>query len=75
MNRVAYRGERFLLMRDRRPVAELGPVPVGRFLRELPVLLESLPRLSAEEAESFADDLSAARSELADVPPADRWAS
>jgi antitoxin (DNA-binding transcriptional repressor) of toxin-antitoxin stability system len=27
INRVVYRGERFVLMRGNRPVAELGPLP------------------------------------------------
>ena len=47
INRVAYRGECFVLMRGNKPIAELRPLPVGRRLAELPALLVSLPHLSA----------------------------
>ncbi|MBI4500914.1 MAG: hypothetical protein HY700_07110 [Gemmatimonadetes bacterium] len=75
LNRVAFRGERFVLMRGREAVAELGPVPVGKRLAELPDLLASLPHLPAEEARRFAEDLAAARSELIQVPLHDPWRS
>lgn len=64
INRVAYRGESFVLLRGKKPMAELRPLPAGKRLSELPALLESLPRLSPSEAESFADDLEAAREGL-----------
>ena len=32
VNRVAYRGERFILVKGRKPVAELRPLPAGRLL-------------------------------------------
>jgi antitoxin (DNA-binding transcriptional repressor) of toxin-antitoxin stability system len=75
INRVAYRGERFVLIRGGKPVAELSPVPSGTRLRDLPALLESLPRLDPDEADAFAADLAEARAELNDVPPEDPWAS
>ena len=75
VNRVAYGGERFILMRGKKPVAELSPVPVGRSLRELPDFLASLPHLSAEEASSFDADLAAMRDELARSPVRDPWES
>ena len=53
INRVVYRGERFLLVRGRQPVAELAPVPAGRRLGDLPGILAALPRLGPEEAERF----------------------
>lgn len=65
INRVVYRGERFVLMRGNKPVAELGLLPAGKRLAELPGLLGSLPKLSEAEAETFADDLAEARSMLA----------
>ena len=43
INRVAYRGERFILVRGGKPVAELSPVPSGTRLGDLPSLLASLP--------------------------------
>lgn len=41
-----------------------GALPEGRRLEDLPDLLASLPRLTEAEADSFADDLAAARREL-----------
>jgi antitoxin (DNA-binding transcriptional repressor) of toxin-antitoxin stability system len=75
INRVAYRGERFVLMRGKRPVAELRPVPSGKRLGELPELLASLPHLSGEDVEGLAADLEQAREELARSPVRDPWAS
>jgi antitoxin (DNA-binding transcriptional repressor) of toxin-antitoxin stability system len=75
IDRVAFHGERFVLMRGRRPVAELRPVPAGMRLGELPELLASLPRLAPEEAGALADDLATARDELGSGPEHDPWAS
>jgi antitoxin (DNA-binding transcriptional repressor) of toxin-antitoxin stability system len=75
INRVVYRGERFVLMRGNKPVAELGPVPAGKRLAELPALLGSLPKLSEAEADAFADDLAEARSMLSATDVRDPWAS
>ena len=65
INRVAYRGECFVLMRGNKPIAELRPLPTGKRLAELPTLLVSLPHLSETEAAQFAADLTAAREALA----------
>jgi antitoxin (DNA-binding transcriptional repressor) of toxin-antitoxin stability system len=73
VNRVAYRRESFTLVRGRKPLAELRPLPTGARLSELPGLLASLPRLSATEAGAFAEDLEASRSELGEVR--DAWQS
>jgi antitoxin (DNA-binding transcriptional repressor) of toxin-antitoxin stability system len=75
INRVAFRGEQFTLMRGNKPVAELRPVPSGRRLGELPELLASLPRLSPDDAAALAEDIEAARSELSEQPLSDPWAS
>jgi antitoxin (DNA-binding transcriptional repressor) of toxin-antitoxin stability system len=75
INRVAYRRERFVLIRGGKPVAELGPVPTGTRLGELEGLLASLPRLGEEEAEALAEDMAASRVELDMRPPEDRWES
>ena len=75
INRVVYRGERFVLVRGNKPVAELGPLPVGKRLGELPELLGSLPRLSEAEAADFADDLLSARVGLSAASVRDPWAS
>ncbi len=75
INRVAYRGESFTLVRGNKPVAELSPVVSGRRLGDLPYLLDSLPPLSDADAGGFADDVAEARSELSGAPLRDPWAS
>lgn len=75
IDRVTFRGERFLLTRRGRPVAELSPAPKAVTVSDLPALLESLPRLGATEAESLREDLEALRTEWADTEPHDPWAS
>jgi len=73
VNRVAYRGETFVLVRGGREVAELRPVVTGLRLAELPDLVAGLPHLSESEASAFAADLDAARNELAALPDRDPW--
>lgn len=75
INRVAYRGEHFVLIRGGKPVAELSPVPAGTRLGDLPSLFESLPRLSDEEARAFGKDLDRMRTELGPAGAGDPWAS
>ncbi len=75
INRVAYRRESYILLRGKRPVAELRPVPQGRTLGELPDLMASLPKLLPEDAEEFARDLLTIRTELAKEKPRDPWDS
>lgn len=57
-------GERFVLMDNKEPVAELRPVETSGRLGELPDLLASLPRLLPEDLAAFESDLEAARSDL-----------
>jgi hypothetical protein len=73
VNRVAYRRESFTLLRGKKPLAELRPLPAGARLAELPSQIASLPRLTAAEAGDFADDLAAAQGDLGDVR--DAWQS
>jgi antitoxin (DNA-binding transcriptional repressor) of toxin-antitoxin stability system len=73
VNRVAFRRESFILLRGRRPVAELRPLPMGKRLAELPGLLAAVPRL--DDAGEFAADLDAARGELALRQVVDPWQS
>jgi hypothetical protein len=67
INRVAYQGERLVLVRGQREVAEVGPRPAERSLRELPGLLARLPRLGEEDATLFDADLAKGRVELGDL--------
>lgn len=73
INRVAYRRESFTLLRGKKALAELRPLPTGTRLSELPGLLASLPRLTEAEADDLAADLDAARDELGAVR--DAWQS
>ncbi len=73
INRVAYRRESFTLLRGKKALAELRPLPTGTRLSELPGLLASLPRLTEAEADELAADLDAARDELGAVR--DAWQS
>lgn len=75
VNRVAYRRERFILLRGRKPVAELRPVPAGRTLGELEDVLRSLPALTDAEAADFAADIEQARALLPQPEAGDLWPS
>ena len=75
INRVAYCGESFVLVRGNKLVAELRPLPMGKRLAELPALLTSLPRLTPDDATQFDDDVRTAREELARVEVRDPWRS
>jgi antitoxin (DNA-binding transcriptional repressor) of toxin-antitoxin stability system len=75
LNRVAYRRESFTLVRGKKPLAELRPLPAGKRLSELPAMFASLPHLSVGEAADFADDLAAAQGELAQTGVRDAWQS
>lgn len=75
INRVAYRRERFILLKGRKPVAELRPLPSGRLLSELEELLRSLPVLSDAEAADFAADIEEAATRLPREELTDPWQS
>ncbi|MFA7172733.1 MAG: type II toxin-antitoxin system prevent-host-death family antitoxin [Kiritimatiellia bacterium] len=75
VNRVNYKGDRFLLVKGGRGVAELRPVPKGRRLSELAVLFKSSLRLDSDEIDSFEVDLDAARAEMNDVEVRNPWDS
>ena len=76
INRVYYRGERFVLTRGGKDVAELAPAPpTGRRLAELPDVLESLPHLGSDEAARLAEDLASGRTASGGGPAPDPWAS
>ena len=74
VNRVAYRHERFTVVRGRRPVVELVPVPSGRRLGDLSGILSSLPHLADGDAERFSKDLEEGRRML-ETHDRDPWAS
>ena len=75
LNRVAYRGEHFMLLRGKKVLAELRPAPQGRRLGELPELFRSLPHLSRQEANAFHKDLHQAKKRGARESLRDPWES
>ncbi len=72
LGRVRFKGERFVLLKGGRPVAELGPTDAASpvRLKELPAILESLPHLDPEDADLFARDLESARIAIGPMPAA-----
>ncbi len=75
LNRVANRGESFVLVQGNKPIAELRPLPTGKKLAELPALCAALPSLSVADGAQLADDLTAAQKELAQREVHDPWQS
>jgi hypothetical protein len=72
VNRAFYRHETTVLLKNGVAVAYVSPMgPDGIPAQELAHRWPLLPRLSAADADLFADDLAAARADL--VPPADPW--
>ncbi len=61
INRIAYRHESFILVKGKKPVAELKPLPLGRTLADLPDIMSSLPSLTKSEADAFSKDIVNAR--------------
>jgi antitoxin (DNA-binding transcriptional repressor) of toxin-antitoxin stability system len=64
LNRVAYRGERFIIRRGSKSLAELSPLKAPIRGAELLALFERLPRFDPEEIAAFEADIEAARSAL-----------
>ena len=75
INRVAYRGEHFVLERGGRPVARLVPVPQAGRLGDIPGLMAAIPRLGPQESEALAQDLREAAEELTSLSEEDPWES
>ncbi len=73
INRVAYRGERFILTRGNKPIAEIRPLTKGISFSELQEILTSGPHLASEDVEQFAADIENAREELNRIGVRDPW--
>lgn len=72
INRAYYRGESFLLTKNRRAYARTTPAgPSGATAGELADLWTRVPHLSPDEATSMAEDIERARQELPE--PVDPW--
>ncbi len=73
INRVAYRGERFVLTRGNKPIAELRAVNKGVTGQELVEIITNGPHLHPNDVEQFAKDIEEAREELNRIGVRDPW--
>jgi antitoxin (DNA-binding transcriptional repressor) of toxin-antitoxin stability system len=76
LGRVRFKGERFVLLKGGKPVAELAPTDAAAPVRlgDLPAILDALPHLEPDDAERFDNDLESARGATG-AAPAPPWAS
>lgn len=76
VGRVRFKGERFVLLKGGKPVAELVPADAAAPVRlgDLLAVLEGLPHLEPEDADRFAVDLESGRTAVGPMPAAP-WAS
>ena len=75
INRIVYKHERFILLKGKKAVAELKPLPMGRILSELPGLISTLPKLAEEEITSFTKDIIDNRKKSEHEEMKDPWVS
>lgn len=73
VNRVAYRGESFILTKGNKPVAEIRPLQSNAKLSDLAKMFESMPHLDPDDVEQFAKDIEDARNEMNSIPVRDPW--
>lgn len=73
INRVAYRGESFILTRGNKPIAEVRPIVKGMTGVELLEVLRSGPHLHPDDVEQFAKDIEDGRRELNNIGVRDPW--
>jgi len=76
LGRVRFKGERFILVKGGRPVAELGPTDLADVVRlkDLAAILDALPHLDPEDADRFARELESGRVASGPIPAAP-WGS
>ena len=72
INRVAYRGESFILTRGNKPIAEIRPLRKGLTGAELVKILKDGPHLDPDDVERFAQDIDDARNSIP-VEDYDPW--
>lgn len=72
LNRVAYRGESFVLMRGNKPVAEIYPPRKRAKISDLAQFFANGPHLDPDDREQFAKDIDDARNSVP-VEDYDPW--
>jgi hypothetical protein len=75
LEKAVHEAETIVLTANDRPLAEIRPVAVSLKVKELPVVLRSLPRLTPQEAEDFKRDIEEARRAIGPLPSTDPWES
>ena len=75
LNRVSYLGEHFTILKGKKPIAQISPVPKGKTLGELVQILSSSASLTAAEAAEFEQDLRNIREEGNEEMLEDPWES
>lgn len=73
INRVAYHGVSFTVVRGKKAVAEIHSFPAGKTLGEMKSILDSLPKLSKTEFQAFAENLDQIRQEGNQEMLGDPW--
>lgn len=75
LNKIKFKGDRYLIERSGKPVAQMEPVreaKKAKTLKELKSLLKELPRLD-EELDAFAADLEGIRKNQPPLPEEGMW--
>jgi len=75
LNRVKFRGERYIIERTGKPMARIEPTdpsPKRKTLSDLGRLLDALPRLG-DELESFAEDIEVTQRDQLRLPEENQW--
>ena len=72
LNRVAYRGEQFTIVRNGKPLGELRPLSPTGTAKDLIEALNTLEEWPAGELDAFARDVEEAR-RLGNRPQRDPW--
>ena len=76
LNEVRYKSQSYIVERNGKPIARLGPVyglREGKRLKELKALLSSLPPCG-DDLEAFAEDLERIAGHQPSVPAGHPWA-
>lgn len=75
LNKIKFKGDRYIIERSRKPVAQMEPIKEAKkakTLSELKSLLKELPRLD-EELDAFAEDLEGIRKDQPPLPEEGMW--
>jgi antitoxin (DNA-binding transcriptional repressor) of toxin-antitoxin stability system len=75
LNKIKFKGDRYIIERSGKPVAQMEPVreaKKAKTLKELKSLLKELPRLD-EELDAVAADLEGIRKDQPPLPEEGRW--